>query len=134
MEYHILIIEDNTQCRQLCERIIHDCGHSTSAATTFYGAREKLKSGDIDIIFLDIDIPIMDGIGVLQKLKSCPETKHIPIIMVSSQDSIGVAVGCIDKGALTYIQKDGTLDETVPKAIKKARGILLLREQLSSFL
>jgi CheY-like chemotaxis protein len=65
-----------------------------------------LESGvKVDIILMDIMMPIMDGYEAIHKIQQNPDTKDIPIIAVTAKDDSDELDACIDAGARTYIKK-----------------------------
>ncbi len=59
----------------------------------------------IDLVLLDIRMPDIDGFGVLEFLKSRDDTRHIPVIVVSSLDDLNATVRCITLGAEDFLMK-----------------------------
>ncbi len=80
----ILIADDSKVFRSLEEAFLVQRGyvvlHAADGATAVKLAIEKLP----DLLLLDIQMPVMDGVSVLQALKAHPSTKHIPIIVITT--------------------------------------------------
>lgn len=75
-----------------------------------------------DLILLDLILPKVHGFEVLKKLKENPETKDIPIIVLTNLEAMGDVEKALELGATTYLVKaDYTLEEVIQK-IKKALG------------
>jgi len=96
--------------------------HTDSAIKTFATGEECLKNIDQnpDIIILDyylnsIEQKAIDGLETLDKIKNV--SKEIPVIMLSSQDKIDVAVNCMKHEAYDYIVKSETAFLRLQKAI-----------------
>ena len=60
---------------------------------------------DFDLVLLDILMPDINGYQVLEQMKSDPELRHIPVIMISALDEIDSVVRCIEIGAEDYLSK-----------------------------
>lgn len=73
----------------------------------FYG---KLFSNKTKIILLDIRMPKIDGIEVLEKLKESSKTKHIPVIILTSSADDPIVESCKILGAADYILKPVTME------------------------
>ncbi|GIR61759.1 MAG: hypothetical protein CM15mP66_12070 [Pseudomonadota bacterium] len=58
-----------------------------------------------DLILLDLMMPDISGLEVLQQVKSDPDLRHIPVIMVTASDDVESAAECIQSGADDYITK-----------------------------
>lgn len=68
-------------------------------------ALELLKEQPVDLVLLDIIMPLMTGYEVLEHLKTNPALRHIPVIMISALDDIDSIVRCIELGAEDYLLK-----------------------------
>ena len=68
-------------------------------------ALEMLRAEDFDLVLLDILMPDINGYQVLEQMKSDPELRHIPVIMISALDEIDSVVRCIEIGAEDYLSK-----------------------------
>lgn len=101
----ILIVDDNNQNRQILNELITKIGHTAILAENGVKALDKLGGNKIDLILLDILMPVMDGYHTLEKIKECPQYKHIPVIMITTIDEMKSIVKCIEMGADDYLTK-----------------------------
>jgi signal transduction histidine kinase len=101
----ILIVDDNRINRITLSRSVEQQGHVVSLAEDGQQALEMLGSAEFDVVLLDIIMPEMDGYQVLERVKSDPETRDIPVIVISALDEIDSAVRCIEIGAEDYLPK-----------------------------
>jgi CheY-like chemotaxis protein len=80
----ILIADDSTAFRKLEEAFLAGRGykllHAEDGLETIRITREQMP----DLILLDIQMPVMDGVQVLTQLKSSPETSEIPVVVIST--------------------------------------------------
>ncbi len=80
----------------------------------------KVKEKKPDLILLDLILPKVHGFDVLKQLKEDPETKDIPIIVLTNLEGTGDIEKALELGATTYLVKASyTLEEVIEK-IKKA--------------
>ncbi len=107
----ILIVDDESAIRFSLRGILEDEGHSVSEAASGEEALAVLESGTPDLIFLDIWLPGMDGLAVLDALKGREASP--PVIVISGHGSIETAVTAIKKGAYDFIEKPLSLDKVV---------------------
>ncbi|HVT11121.1 MAG TPA: ATP-binding protein [Fimbriimonadaceae bacterium] len=101
----VLYIEDNFSSVRLMEWIARKTGivlHTSSQGLLGF---EEAKSLQPDVIFLDLDLPDIQGTEVLRMLKACGETKHIPIIIASADASSSRMERALEAGAERYITK-----------------------------
>ena len=105
MSATILIADDDSVNRKLLRRLLEQDGHVVRAAANGPEALELFAEEAIDIVLLDIMMPELDGIEVLERLKATPGGSHVPVIMISAVDETESVVRCIEAGADDYLSK-----------------------------
>jgi putative two-component system response regulator len=106
----ILIVDDNDSIRELLQAMLETLGYEIETARDGFEALSKLVF-DIDLILLDILMPGMDGFQVVQKIRSQPLYKEIPIIMVTGLSSRKDRIRAVEVGANDFIAKPIDLTE-----------------------
>ena len=101
----ILIVEDDEMLRRMYSFIFGRDGYAIEDAITGPQAIEKAKATKPNAILLDIMIPDMNGIEVLKTLKEDPDTRSIPVIMLSNLTSDEYINQAKNAGAALYIIK-----------------------------
>ena len=101
----ILIADDDGVSRKLLRRLLERDGHEVRSAANGADALELFAQEAIDIVLLDIVMPELDGISVLERLKATPAASHVPVIMISAVDGTESVVRCIEIGADDYLAK-----------------------------
>jgi len=101
MAYKILVVEDDKFIRDLIGQKLLKEGYDIAEAVDGETGVEITKKEKPDLILLDLILPGMDGYKVLAELKSNPDTKEIPVIILSNlgqKDDIerGVKMGAVD--------------------------------------
>jgi DNA-binding NtrC family response regulator len=117
----ILIADDEKSIRKTLREILEYEGYKIEEAEDGAKALNMLSEGDYDCALLDIKMPKMDGMEVLDKLKDTD--CDTPIIMISGHGSVENAVEAVKKGAYDFIQKPPDLNRlliTVRNALEKA--------------
>lgn len=105
MAYKILIVDDDATMVNLLSTILEIDGFDTQKALSGKEAFEVLKEGIPDMVLLDIMMPEMDGFEVLARLRDDPDTKRLPIIMLTARtDDKDIFEGW-KKGADEYVTK-----------------------------
>ena len=103
----VLIVDDSALMRNLVSRIVESAPNLSVAATAMNGqfALEKIPLCKPDIIVLDVEMPVMNGLQFLQERKN--RGIDIPVIMLSSLTSNGavITMQCLEMGACDFIQK-----------------------------
>ena len=102
---HLLVVDDNKVNRLLIARNLEQQGHKVAFAENGRQALEILRCQSFDLVLLDIEMPEMDGLQVLEQLTHDPAPRHIPVIMISSVEELASVVKCIEMGAEDYLHK-----------------------------
>ncbi|WP_411823420.1 adenylate/guanylate cyclase domain-containing protein [Leptospira sp. 'Mane'] len=101
----ILIVDDSEDNREILQALIEDMGHSCAQAENGQLALYWIEANSIDLILLDVNMPVLDGYSTLKKIRDKPDFKHIPILMVSAVDEVDRIVDCLQSGADDFISK-----------------------------
>ena len=112
----VLIADDDSLVRVAIEKILKLFGHEVVAVQS---GKEVLAqvSEDFDVIILDINMPEMDGFAATRSLRNDPETKNIPVVLVTAKDQKADKAWGQMLGAKGYITKPYT-DAQVLETIK----------------
>lgn len=105
MSYKILVVEDNMLNLKTLKKILQDEKYEVFTLDDGLGVVEKARIKKVDAILLDIMIPEIDGFSVCQLLKEDPETRDIPIIMVTARTDREDLKRAFELGAFDYIKK-----------------------------
>jgi adenylate cyclase len=101
----VLVVDDDPLNRMLLTRSLEHEGHRVGSAATGQEALEILRENPFDVVLLDIVMPELDGVAVLERLKRDPVLQHVPVIMISAVDELDSVVRCIELGAEDYLPK-----------------------------
>jgi CheY-like chemotaxis protein len=118
-----LVIEDNEDNMVLITRFLQKFGHQTLRAQTGMEGYEMAMERHPDFIILDIQLPDIDGIEVLKKIRAREEGKNIPVIVMTSYAMAGDREKLLSTGCLGYIEKPFD-PERVISQIRKLLGEL----------
>ena len=88
-----------------CSRRLQRQGMKVETATDGQQALEFARNRPFDVVLLDTMMPGLDGFSILQQLKSDPQTRHIPVIMISAVVELDSVIRCIEAGAEDYLPK-----------------------------
>ncbi len=109
----ILIAEDEPHIFQLVEFRLQRLGHEIYWARDGEQALELAGAHAPDVIMLDVMMPILDGFQVLKRLKANPETKAMPVIMLTARGQESDIVSGIEGGASGYVVKPFSFPELI---------------------
>ena len=103
---HILIVDDNENNRFMLFQHLHRLGfRHLSQASDGQAALDQMHESRPDLVLLDVIMPDIDGIQVLEALRREGQLGNIPVIMVSAHDTLEIVVRCIELGAEDYLTK-----------------------------
>jgi len=112
----ILIVDDVPKNIQMAMNILKNEGHKMFYAKDGKMALKLTSEQEFDLILLDIMMPDINGFEVCKKLKSCDNTKNIPIIFLSGKDSTKDIEQAYEVGGIDYVVKPFINIELVTKA------------------
>lgn len=101
----VLIVEDNAVISHLNQRILTRSGYGIVTARNGKIAWETLQSTPVDLAVLDLDMPVMGGFEVLERIRNHPELKSLPVIVLTASYQPEDKVKSIELGANLYITK-----------------------------
>ncbi len=111
----ILIIEDEEAIRDMLGYALMKEGFSCEEATDVDQARVTIESNRPSLILLDWMLPGMSGIDYARRLRSVPETRDIPIIMLTAKGEEADKIKALDTGADDYITKPFSTKELIAR-------------------
>jgi class 3 adenylate cyclase/CheY-like chemotaxis protein len=101
----LLVVDDNQPNRDMLARRLERLGYTVSCAEDGRQALDALERAEIDLVLLDIMMPVMDGYEVLAERQRSPRLRDIPFIVISASDELASVVRCIEMGAEDYLPK-----------------------------
>jgi len=102
----LLIVDDNEVNRILIERIFLDQHYETVTAESGQQALEILNNDNsFDLVLLDVMMPGMDGLSVLERIRAAPHTRTLPVVLISAMSDSHDIVRGLEMGANDYITK-----------------------------
>ena len=105
MAIEILIVDDNTDIRNILNELILDAGYKTRVAANYNQALNEIdkKTPDVAILDVKLDKGDNDGIELLSHIKS--KNKDVPVIMISGHANIEMAISSLKHGAFEFVEK-----------------------------
>jgi CheY-like chemotaxis protein len=115
----VLIVEDDPLMSRMYQKIFTFEGYQVELAGNGEEGLEKVRTTKPTIVMLDIMMPKMNGLQVLDKLKADPDTKTIPVVMLTNLAGIQDAETALAKGAVKYIVKSEYEPKEIVKMVKE---------------
>ncbi|CAL0299573.1 unnamed protein product [Lupinus luteus] len=103
----VLLVEYDDSTRHVVTALLRNCSYEVIEAANGLQAWKMLEdlTNHIDLILTEVAMPGLSGIGLLYKIMSHKTRKNIPVIMMSSHDSMGLVFKCLSKGAVDFLVK-----------------------------
>ena len=123
MAYNILIVDDSTPMRAVIKKVIRASGFDVGSFFDAANGTEALSVLDqnwLDLILTDYNMPDMDGLTLLKKIKADECMQSIPVVMVTTEGSHERVDTFMASGAAAYIKKPFT-----PEVIRKTLNTIL---------
>ena len=119
MAERILLVEDEEKLARMVEMELKYEGYEVEKAFDGRTGLERARSGDFDLVLLDIMLPQLSGMEVLRRLR---RESQVPVIMLTARDSVMDKVSGLDSGADDYITKPFAIEELLARIRAALRG------------
>jgi two-component system, NtrC family, response regulator AtoC len=126
----VLIVDDERTLARSIKVFLNESGYQAEVAGTAEQALEQLERMRPDVIFLDVRLPGMSGIELLQKIHEFDPA--VPVVIMTAFGTIEGAVDAVKRGAFDYLKKPVDLDELKLLA-DRAREHAVMRQELSYY-
>ncbi len=120
MALDIMIVDDSAAIRKILQRVLVQAGFALGTvheANDGNQALEVLKSHKVALILSDINMPNMDGIEMLSRLKADAAYKSVPVVMVTTEGSQARVLQALELGAAGYVRKPFTPEQIKEKLV-----------------
>jgi len=101
----ILIVEDDADVREIFSRALRQAGYDVQEAGHALGAVCAMVRAGADLVVTDIRMPIVDGLSLVNELKSHDDTRQVPVVALTGHDSPESRAAAFDAGCVGYITK-----------------------------
>ena len=102
---HILVVDDSITTRTLEKSILENMGYTVTVAVNGKKGWDALQEQTFDLVVADVEMPLMNGFELTEKIKQSEKFGHIPVIIVTSLAKDSDRRRGIDAGANAYIVK-----------------------------
>ncbi len=113
----ILVVDDSLTVREVERKLLENHGYSVSTAIDGVDGFNTLQRDSFDLVITDVDMPRMNGIQLVEKIKSDPRYKDIPVMIVSYKDREEDRLRGLNAGANYYLTKSSFHDESLVNAV-----------------
>ena len=130
----LLVADDSSANRELLERHLLRQGYAVECVEDGEAALAAVKRGNVALALLDIHMPAMDGIQVLEEMRKDPHCAETPVIVISADRELDTIARCIQLGAEDYLPKpfnSTVLRARVSRSLEKRRARSREQESLA---
>lgn len=119
----MLTIDDSAVVRRIIAAAVVSLGHECLEAESAQDALNLLKGSEkIELIFLDWNMPGMNGLEFLKTIKIDDQFKHIPVVMVTTENMPESVIEAVRAGVSHYITKPFSIEDLMTKIIETLGG------------
>ena len=119
----ILCIDDDSDVRNLLEKILTDAGHTVTTAGDGRQGIAEARKNKPNLILLDVMMPQIDGFKVCSQLQADKETAYIPIIFLTALDGQEERANALAAGAVDYLAKPVQKESLLAKVEEQLKRI-----------
>ncbi|KAJ8754048.1 hypothetical protein K2173_001946 [Erythroxylum novogranatense] len=103
----VLLVENDDSTRHVVTALLRNCSYEVIEASNGLQAWKILENlnNHVDIVLTEVVMPFSSGIALLCKIMSHKTRRNVPVIMMSSHDSMGLVLKCLSKGAVDFLVK-----------------------------
>jgi two-component system, OmpR family, KDP operon response regulator KdpE len=109
---HLLIVEDDTDTAAALAALLRKRGHGVACAGSAGEALHQLHHGQPDLLLLDLGLPRVDGLDLLDALAEEPQFSELPVVVYSGRTDADSVTTALRHGAMDYIVKGGPWEQT----------------------
>ncbi len=121
MQKKILIVDDFQNTRYVTRTALEREGYKVLEACDGKDALKHFNGQGIDLVITDLNMPVMDGITLVEEIKKLPLYRYVPILLLTTETSEAKKKRAFEAGITGWIKKPFTFDrflEMVKKALK----------------
>jgi len=120
MESDVLVVDDSAAIRKILTRVLRQTGMAIQTIHEAGDGQEALTlmaQHRIDLVLSDINMPKMDGLQLLASLKTSPQWRNIPVVMITTEGGETKVAEAVRLGAAGYVRKPFTADQIKEKLV-----------------
>ncbi len=109
----VLVVDDCRTTKKIVSLYLNNAGLKTIAAGNGVEAIEKLVTSEVDIIISDLNMPQMDGAGLIEWVRTNPSYRNIPIVILTTENDNIRKSELLNKGANAFLTKPITKENLI---------------------
>ena len=120
MDLNVLIVDDSSAIRKILVRVLSQTDlpiKQVLEASDGLEAMKIIEANDVSLMLCDINMPNVDGLELLTRLRDTPKWKQLSVIMITTEGSQAKVLEAVQLGAKGYVRKPFTADQIKEKII-----------------
>jgi two-component system sensor histidine kinase and response regulator WspE len=118
----VLVVDDSLTVREVERRLLENRGYEVTVAVDGMDGWNAVQGSRFDLVVTDVDMPRMDGIDLVKRIKGIALTRSLPVMIVSYKDQEEYRTRGLEAGASYYLTKSSFHDETLINAVRDLIG------------
>ena len=114
----VLVVDDCRTTKKIVSLYLNNAGLKTIAAGNGVEAIEKLVTSEVDIIISDLNMPQMDGAGLIEWVRTNPSYRNIPIVILTTENDNVRKSELLNKGATAFLTKPITKENLIAEVTR----------------
>lgn len=124
----VLVVDDDEDSRRLLAHLLERKGYAVVLADGGASAISTLAKEEVDVVVLDVMMPIMDGFAVCRELKKSPGTASVPVILLTARDDMETRATGMKLGVSDFLAKPVNKEELYVRVRTQLEGRQRARE------
>jgi EAL domain-containing protein (putative c-di-GMP-specific phosphodiesterase class I) len=127
----LLLVDDDERLTRAYARMLVADGYEVHTRGDGLAAIEAVRDNEFDVVLSDIDMPRLDGIGLIERVRQ--HDQDVPVVLLTGNPTLETAIAAVERGAMRYLQKPvdaAKLRSTVANAVRLHRLARAKRQAL----
>jgi two-component system, chemotaxis family, sensor histidine kinase and response regulator WspE len=118
----VLVVDDSITVREVERQLLANQGYLVEVAVDGMEGWNLVREGRFDLVVCDIDMPRLNGLELVRKIKADGRLQHLPVVIVSYKDRDEDRLAGLEAGANYYLAKSSFHDDTLIRAVRELIG------------
>ena len=129
LRFNILLVDDSLIAREVEKNIFESLGFVVDTAIDGMDGLEKLQTSHYDMLVTDLEMPRLDGFGLVRQIRNQPEYSELPIVVISTRESSEDRMRALEVGADSYMVKQRLEASNIISTVKALVGPDMVKER-----
>jgi len=129
LHFNVLLVDDSLIAREVEKNIFENLGFVVDTAIDGMDGLEKLQTGHYDMLVTDLEMPRLDGFGLVRQIRNQVAYEDLPIIVISTRESAEDRMRALEVGADSYMVKQHLEASNIISTVKALVGPDMVKER-----